>query len=182
MLKNGRNGRWTCIYVALFWSEYSKCLLTLAPFTHSHTDHRGCHVTKANLRTIEELKNIILLSLYTCTVKWWISCSAIFLCSAICHSHTDGTGQFNTQPEPVNKPLIRRLEDGPLYPLSHRCERHRLNILNKASISPLPHILMDLDHHTLGSAGSLLSSVSLFPYICISVKSGASSSWCLFCC
>ena len=32
----------------------------------------------------------------------------------------------------------------------------------------LPHILMDLDHHTLGSAGSLLSSVlqSLYLYFC----------------
>ena len=102
-------------------------------------------------------------------MKLWISWSTIFLCSAICHSHTDGTGQFNTQPEPGNKPLIRRLEDGPLYPPSHSCETHCLNILNKASISPLPHILTDLDHHTLGSAGSLLYSVLLFPshlYFC----------------
>ena len=35
-------------------------------------------------------------------------------------------------------------------------------------------ILIDLDRHTLGSAGSLLSSASLSPHICISVNLDAS--------
>lgn len=39
----------------------------------------------------------------------------------------------------------------------------------------LPNILIDVDHQTLGSAGSLLSSVLLSPYICTSVTSDASS-------
>ena len=39
----------------------------------------------------------------------------------------------------------------------------------------LPHILMDVDCQTLGSAGSLLASVLRSPYICISIKSDASS-------
>ena len=41
----------------------------------------------------------------------------------------------------------------------------------------LPHILMDLDPHTLGSAGSLLSFVLLSPYICTSIKLDTSSLW-----
>ena len=36
-------------------------------------------------------------------------------------------------------------------------------------LAPAVHILLDLENHTLGSTGSLLSSVSLPPYICISV-------------
>ena len=42
----------------------------------------------------------------------------------------------------------------------------------------LPHILMDLDHYTLGSVGLLLSSVLLSPFICISVKCNGYSQWC----
>ena len=45
----------------------------------------------------------------------------------------------------------------------------------------LAHILTDPDHHTPGSTGSLLFSVSLSPYICISIQFDASSplSFCL---
>ena len=42
------NGKWTCIYIALFQcTDHSKCFTVLATFSHSHTysytNGRGCH-------------------------------------------------------------------------------------------------------------------------------------------
>ena len=52
----------------------------------------------------------------------------------------------------------------------------------RAPMDVLPLLALDLNHHTLGSAGSLLSSVSRSPYICTSVnlKKKNLKTWCLF--